>query len=229
MRSSVPIGLLVFLTAPLVARGAEPLAAWIRAEPPGRAAMATGGGAPVEASPAVDFGLAPGQSLHAILRTSLGVIDCTLATDDAPGSVKAFVDLARGLRPWVDPRSGAEVIRPLYDGTLFHRVIPGFLIQGGDPTGTGAGGPGFSIPDELGPESRFDGPGVLAFANRGPNTNGSQFFVTDGPAHHLDGRYTRLGICGNLPVIAAIARVPRGEANRPVQPPVLRAVEIAAR
>jgi peptidyl-prolyl cis-trans isomerase A (cyclophilin A) len=177
----------------------------------------------------VDFGLAPGQSLHAVLRTSLGAIDCTLNVDEAPVSVRIFVDLARGLRPWVDPRTGAEVLRPLYDGTVFHRVIPGFLIQGGDPTGTGAGGPGFSIPDEIGAERQFDRPGLLALANRGPNTNGSQFFVTDGPAHHLDGRYTRLGTCTNLDVVAAIARVPRGERNRPVSPPVLRAVEIAAR
>lgn len=211
---------------PATALGAQPLAVWLR---DARSTPAAGGGAEVAPAAAVDFGLPAGHHLHAILRTSLGAIDCVLATDDAPWSVKAFVDLARGVRPWIDPRTGASVSRPLYDGTLFHRVIPGFLVQGGDPTGTGAGGPGFSLADELGAASRFDKAGILGLANRGPNTGGSQFFVTAGPAHHLDGRYTRLGECGNLDVVERIAGTPRGERNRPVTPVVLRNVEIVTR
>lgn len=173
--------------------------------------------------------VAPGEVLFATLRTSRGAIECELAHEAAPYSVRTFVELARGVREWVDPRSGARVMRPLYNGTLFHRVLPGFLVQGGDPGGTGTGGPGFSYPDEIAGEAIFDRAGILALANRGPNTNGSQFFVTAGPAHHLDGRYTRLGLCGDLDVIDQIARVPRGEGNRPVEPVVLRSVEIVAR
>ncbi len=120
-------------------------------------------------------------------------------------------------------------MRPLYNGTLFHRVVPGFLVQGGDPGGTGTGGPGFSYPDEIAGDAIFDRAGILGLANRGPNTNGSQFFVTAGPAHHLDGRYTRLGLCGDLDVIEQIAAAPRGDGNRPVDPVVLRRVEIVAR
>lgn len=218
--------LLFFILLPLPAGAAQPLAVWLREVRTVPAASGGGEEAP-EAGP--DFGLAPGQRLHALFRTSLGTIDCVLAPEDAPWSVKAFVDLARGTRPWVDPRTGVSVTRPLYDGTLIHRVIPGFLLQGGDPTGTGAGGPGFSMADELGPASRFDKAGVLGLANRGPNTGGSQFFVTAGPAHHLDGRYTRLGECGDLDVVARIAGAPRGEGNRPVTPVVLRTVEIVTR
>jgi peptidyl-prolyl cis-trans isomerase A (cyclophilin A) len=141
----------------------------------------------------------------------------------------AFTQLARGERAWIDPRDGQPTQRPLYDGTIFHRVIPGFLIQGGDPTGTGVGGPGFTLPDEIGGSSVFEAAGALGMATRGPNTAGSQFFITDGPAHHLDGHYTRLGTCTNHEVIHALASVPRGERNRPVQNVVLRTVEIVVR
>ncbi len=176
-----------------------------------------------------DFGLAPGQSLYAKFVTTAGSFSCLLSHEGAPISVRAFVDLARGERAWRDPRSGVDTLRPLYAGTLFHRIIPGFLVQGGDPTGTGTGGPGFSLADENTSVSSFDRAGILAFANRGPNSNGSQFFVTDGPARHLDGRYTVLGLCAGEEVIARIAAAPRGERDRPVRPVVLTRVEISRR
>lgn len=179
-------------------------------------------------APTPDLSLLPGQALHAIFRTSLGNIDCTLAIAEAPNTVVHFVRLARGHLEWIEPRTGEPTFRRLYDGTLFHRVIPGFLIQGGDPTGSGTGGPGFSLPDEISPMAVFDRAGLLGFATRGPNTGGSQFFLTAGPARHLDGRYTRLGSCDNLAVITAIATVPRGEGNRPVRDVVLRALEVVA-
>ena len=204
----------------------QPLAVWLKASRP-TIQVETGEDLPLP--PVPNFGLLPGQSLHAVLRTSLGSLDCVLATEGAPNSVKAFVDLARGTLAWRNPRTGSSETHPLYDGTLFHRVVPGFLIQGGDPTGTGTGGPGFSMPDEIGTDATFDRAGILGLANRGPNTNGSQFFVTDGPAHHLNGRYTRLGACADIEVIERIARVPRGQRDRPVKAVVLRSVEIVAR
>ncbi|GDX79624.1 hypothetical protein LBMAG42_14350 [Deltaproteobacteria bacterium] len=232
MRSSGSIFVLILILLPAVARAGQPLAVWLKETGPRSPSnTATGGAASEAPTPAAqpDFGLLPGQALHAVLRTSLGAVDCTLAHQTAPYSVKVFVDLARGALPWTDPRTGQLTTNPLYDGTIFHRVIPGFLVQGGDPTGTGTGGPGFSVPDEIGVDAQFDRAGLMGFANRGPNTNGSQFFVTDGPAHHLDGRYTRLGTCGNADVIEKIARVPRGERDRPVVAVVLRSVVIVAK
>lgn len=223
--------IVVVTLAPAAAAAAEPgsarsLAVWLRDARAPAPELATG--VPAEAPPTAPL-VAPGQRLHALLRTGLGTIDCTLEHESAPYSVRAFVDLARGVRPWIDPDTGEAVARPLYDGTLFHRVVPGFLVQGGDPTGTGTGGPGFVLADEVGVESRFDRAGVLGLAHRGPNTGGSQFFITAGPAHHLDGRYTRLGVCGDLDVVASIAGAPRGERDRPARPVVLRRVEIVAR
>ncbi|MBM4392490.1 MAG: peptidylprolyl isomerase [Deltaproteobacteria bacterium] len=175
--------------------------------------------------PVPDLGLAPGERLVAVLVTSLGDVRCTLDHAASPVSVANFVALARGEREWVDPIDGESTRRPLYDGTLFHRVVPGFLVQGGDPSGTGTGGPGYSVVDEAA-GSVFDRAGILALANRGPNTGGSQFFVTLGPARHIDGRYTPLGTCASLAVLERIAAVPRGERNRPLAPPVLRSVRI---
>ncbi len=209
---------------PQPAWAGEVLAAWVR-EPRQAAPLASGaGGSDREA--ADDFGLAPGQALHARFVTTAGSFSCRLAHEDAPVAVRAFVDLARGARAWRDPRTGQPTNRPLYDGTIFHRVIPGFMIQGGDPTGTGTGGPGFTLADENVSLSRFNGAGVLALATRGPNSGGSQFFITDGAAHHLDGRYTVLGACSDLHVVTRIAEAPRGERDRPVRPVVLNRVEI---
>jgi peptidyl-prolyl cis-trans isomerase A (cyclophilin A) len=219
---------LLLLLLPRPATAGEALAAWMKDVRATTAVRPLPEGA-LALPPGEDFGLGPGQALHARFVTSVGSFSCRLAHDDAPVSVRTFVDLARGERAWIDPFTGLPTSRPLYEGTIFHRVIPGFLVQGGDPTGTGTGGPGFTTPDENPSVSRFDGPGVLALANRGPNANGSQFFVTDGAAHHLDGRYTVLGFCSDVSVIARIASAPRGERNRPVRPVVLERVEISVR
>lgn len=224
VRTSGIILVAVFCTAGAAHAGPS-VAAWIA--PSTLAPIPSSPTSPLPATP--DFGLAPGQALYAAIVTTAGTIQCKLATEIAPVSVATFVGLARGERPWIDPRSGRTTQRPLYEGTIIHRVVPEFLIQGGDPTGTGTGGPGFVIPDEIGVESVFERRGVLGLANRGPNTNGSQFFVTDGPAHHLDGRYTRIGLCSSESVVRRIAASPRGQKNRPVDPVVVQRVEIEAR
>lgn len=210
---------------PLVARNGEVLARVTAAGRP--SPQAEERVAPSEAPP--EFGLADGQSLRAIFRTTLGTIECTLETERSPRTIQAFVALANGTRGWTEPQSGEETTRPLYENTLIHRVIPGFLIQGGDPTGTGTGGPGFTIPDENTAGAVFDQPGVLGLATRGPHTGGSQFFITAGPARHLDGRFTRMGTCTNLGVLTTIAAVPRNERNRPVRDVILRGVEVVAK
>ena len=131
--------------------------------------------------------------IHATFATSLGDIVVRLMPDRAPKTVENFVALAEGTKEWSDPSSGQKVKRPLYDGTVFHRVIPDFMIQGGDPLGNGTGGPGYRFADEIGPANRFDRPGLLAMANAGPNTNGSQFFITEIPTPWLDRGHTIFG------------------------------------
>jgi peptidyl-prolyl cis-trans isomerase A (cyclophilin A) len=133
------------------------------------------------------------ESITATFQTSLGEIVVKLLPEKAPKTVANFVGLAEGTREWKDPSSGQTVKRPLYDGTMFHRVIPDFMIQGGDPLGTGTGGPGYRFEDEIGPDNRFDRPGLLAMANAGPNTNGSQFFITEVPTPHLNRGHTIFG------------------------------------
>src|SRR6185369_7726959 len=117
------------------------------------------------------------QTLRALLKTSMGDITCELYPDKAPMTVDNFIGLATGTKEWRNPASHAKMHKPLYDGTIFHRVINGFMIQGGDPLGNGAGDPGYSFKDEFNSSLRFDQPGRLAMANSGPNTNGSQFFI----------------------------------------------------
>ncbi len=130
---------------------------------------------------------------YATFKTSLGDIVVKLLPEKAPKTVENFVALAEGTKEWKDPRSGQTVKKPLYDGTVFHRVIPGFMIQGGDPLGTGTGGPGYKFADEIGPDNNFSKPGLLAMANSGPNTNGSQFFITEVPTPHLNRGHTIFG------------------------------------
>ena len=130
------------------------------------------------------------EELFATLRTSLGGIEVRLFPNHAPKTVRNFVELAEGGREWTDPRTGKPTTRPLYAGTIFHRVIPNFMIQGGDPLGTGRGGPGYRFADECHPELAFTRPYLLAMANAGPNTNGSQFFVTVAPTKWLTGKHT---------------------------------------
>lgn len=172
-------------------------------------------------------GLAGQGALVATIQTSQGALDCRLYEDRAPITVANFVGLARGLRPFRGPE-GAWIKRPAYDDGVFHRVIKGFMIQGGDFKKTGKGDPGYVIPDEVWPGARHDRRGLLCMANRGPNTNGMQFFITDGAAPHLDRGYTIFGECGPESVIEALASVPvRGD--QPLEPPAIRSVTVARR
>jgi len=163
--------------------------------------------------------------LVATITTSEGRIRCRLFEERAPITVANFVGLARGMKPWVHPDSGKlRTDRRFYDGLTFHRLIPGFLIQGGDPTGSGTGGPGYRIPDEFHESLSHDRPGILSMANRGPNTGGSQFFITLSAATHLDRRHTIFGECRDLDVVRALARLPADAQNRPEDPPTIESV-----
>ncbi|MFN7146581.1 MAG: peptidylprolyl isomerase [Myxococcota bacterium] len=175
------------------------------------------------------LGLTEGKKLHATLRTSLGDIRCVLRPEQAPETVANFVGLATGERKWTDPKTGQETTKPLYDGTIFHRVIPEFMIQGGDPLGKGTGGPGYDFADEVGDFTRFDKPGLLAMANSGPDTNGSQFFITEGTPSHLNGRHTIFGDCEDLDVVKKIARVKTGRNDKPVEDVVIKTITIEAK
>jgi peptidyl-prolyl cis-trans isomerase A (cyclophilin A) len=166
-----------------------------------------------------------GHVFIATLETSLGDVRCILDHEHAPATVQNFVELARGTRVWTDPTSGRPMHRPLYDGTIFHRVIPDFMIQGGDPRGDGTGGPGWAIPDE-GDRNHFARAGKLAMANSGPNTAGSQFFITTVPTPWLDDQHTVFGDCGNPEVVERIAAVPRDQNDRPETPVILKHVRI---
>jgi peptidyl-prolyl cis-trans isomerase A (cyclophilin A) len=157
--------------------------------------------------------------LYATITTSMGPITVKLFEKEAPVTVKNFIDLAKGRKSWKDQKTGAMVRRPLYAGTIFHRVIPGFMIQGGDPTGTGAGDPGFVIPDEFAPTLKFDVPGRLAMANAGPKTGNCQFFIGEVPTPHLNGLHTIFGqVVQNMELVGKIARVPRGANDKPTTP-----------
>ncbi|WP_394834162.1 peptidylprolyl isomerase [Pendulispora rubella] len=169
--------------------------------------------------------------LYARFVTSVGNIVLELAETKAPNTVKNFVGLATGTQEWTDPRREAKgAVRkgvPLYDGTIFHRVIPGFMIQGGDPKGEGTGGPGYDFADEFHPELKHDRPGVLSMANAGPGTNGSQFFITEGPTPHLNGRHSVFGhTVAGLELVKKITNSPRGRNDRPNTDIVVQKVEI---
>jgi peptidyl-prolyl cis-trans isomerase A (cyclophilin A) len=153
----------------------------------------------------------------AIITTSMGKITVTLFKDKAPLTVDNFTGLATGKKEWTDPKSGKKMKgKSLYAGTIFHRVIPGFMVQGGDPLGQGIGGPGYQFQDEVGPLDSFAKPGILAMANAGPNTNGSQFFITVAPTEHLNGRHTIFGeVTGGMDVVNKIANVARNAMDRP--------------
>jgi len=170
---------------------------------------------------------AASQPVQAIFETTLGNINCTLFPDKAPVTVDNFIGLATGAKDWKNPSSGANMHnKPLYDGTVFHRVIPNFMIQGGDPLGNGTGGPGYSFRDEQS-DLTFNVAGRLAMANSGPNTNGSQFFITEVPTPHLDGHYNIFGQCDNNDLVKQIARMPTDPRNdRPFNPVKITHVKI---
>jgi peptidyl-prolyl cis-trans isomerase A (cyclophilin A) len=164
-----------------------------------------------------------------IIDTSMGRITCQFFQQQAPKTVANFIGLAQGTKDWTDPTSKRmQHNKPLYDGTTFHRVIPGFMIQGGDPTGTGMGDPGYTFEDELDPNLNFDVPGRLAMANSGPNTDGSQFFVTEQAVESLNQHYTIFGQCdeSSVLVVKTIARVERDGNDKPVTPVTLKKVTI---
>jgi len=160
--------------------------------------------------------------------TNRGIFKARLMPDHAPKTVANFVELATGGRTWKDPRDGSDKNEPLYNGTIFHRVIPDFMVQGGDPTGTGMGGPGYTFEDEVpagGPS--FDRKGLLAMANAGPNTNGSQFFVTVAATPWLTGKHTIFGeVTEGMEVVEAISTTATGAQDKPAEDVVIERIEI---
>jgi peptidyl-prolyl cis-trans isomerase A (cyclophilin A) len=168
------------------------------------------------------------NTLTATLRTNRGTVVVRLLPDHAPKTVRNFVGLADGTKEWTDPRTGKTSGGTLYQGTIFHRVIPDFMIQGGDPLGTGTGGPGYQFADEFHPDLAFDRPYLLAMANAGPGTNGSQFFITTAPTPWLTGKHTIFGeVTQGSEVVDEISRVPTGRGDRPLEDVVLESVEIS--
>jgi len=165
---------------------------------------------------------------YAVLNTSEGTIVCRLFEKDAPKTVQNFTDLAEGKREWTHPVTHMKSKDRLYDNTIFHRVIPEFMIQGGDPAGTGFGGPGYQFEDETkGSSHKFDKPGKLAMANAGPNTNGSQFFITLAPTSWLTGKHTIFGeVLEGQDVAQKIVGVPRNRQDKPNKDVVLKSVVI---
>lgn len=168
-----------------------------------------------------------GRTMSAVIETSLGKIVIKLFEKEAPKTVANFVDLAKGTKEWLDPKTGQKVKKPFYDGLIFHRVIPGFMIQGGCPLGNGTGSPGYRFEDEFSPQLQFDRLGLLAMANSGPGTNGSQFFITTVPTPHLNNRHTIFGeVTLGQDVVVAIGNVPRGAQDRPLTPVILKKIII---
>jgi len=195
-------------------------------------------GAPASPAPSQDIPDAPQATPEATtvpngpfvaMDTSMGRITCQFYQKQAPNAVANFIALAEGTKDWTDPATKKVMHhKPYYDGTIFHRVIPQFMIQGGDPTGTGMGDPGYVFDDEFDPGLNFDRAGRLAMANSGPNTNGSQFFITEQASDFLDQHYTLFGQCddASVAVVKTIARVPRDSNDRPLTPVVLKKVTI---
>lgn len=168
----------------------------------------------------------PGVYAH--FETSEGNFTARLFDQEAPETVGNFVGLADGSKPWTDPRTGRAAEGPLYDGIVFHRIIDGFMIQGGDPLGRGTGGPGYTFGDEFHPDRRHDKPGVLSMANAGPGTNGSQFFITLAPTPHLDDRHSVFGeVIEGLDIVQAIGKVKTSKpGDRPLTDVVINTIRI---
>ena len=168
--------------------------------------------------------------VYAQFVTSEGHFTVRLYDEEAPKTVENFVGLAEGTKEWSDPRTNQKVKRPYYDDTIFHRVIDGFMIQGGDPLGQGIGGPGYNFADEFHPKLRHNKPGILSMANRGPNTNGGQFFITLGPTPHLDDRHSVFGeVVEGMDVVRKIGSTRTGERDRPVNDIVIKSIKIERR
>jgi peptidyl-prolyl cis-trans isomerase A (cyclophilin A) len=170
--------------------------------------------------------------LYAVMTTNMGAIVLKLYEKEAPETVKNFVGLASGTKTWTDPKTGKKVKKPFFNGLTFHRVIPGFMIQGGDPLGNGSGGPGYEFANEYHPTLKHDRPGRLSMANAGPDTNGSQFFITVAPYPSLDQERPRMGysifgqVVEGMPVAIRISEVPRNHDDKPLKPVVIQSVKI---
>ncbi len=171
--------------------------------------------------------LEPGDGIYAVIETSMGQIICKLFPDKAPIGVENFVGLAEGTKEFTDPKTGKKTKRRYYDGLTFHRVIPDFMVQGGDPLGTGTGGPGFKFKNEVSKDLSFDQPGRLAYANAGPDTNGSQFFITHKATPWLNGGYTIFGqAIKGQDVVDAMGAVSRNKRDAPLDPIYMNSVSI---
>ena len=167
------------------------------------------------------------MSTYAHFETTLGKFTVELFEAKAPKTVANFAGLAEGTKEWKHPKTAERHKTPFYDGIMFHRVISGFMIQGGDPLGQGHGGPGYQFEDEFHPDLRHDRVGILSMANAGPNTNGSQFFITLGPTPHLDRKHTVFGaVVAGLDVVQQIGRVPTDKNDRPLTPVVIKKITI---
>jgi peptidyl-prolyl cis-trans isomerase A (cyclophilin A) len=167
------------------------------------------------------------ETLTATLRTNQGTVVIRLFPDHAPKTVRNFVELAEGGKQWTDPGTGRPTTSKLYDGTVFHRVIPDFMIQGGDPLGTGRGGPGYKFADEIHPDLGFSRPYLLAMANSGPGTNGSQFFITVGATPWLNGKHTIFGeVIEGAEVVDLISRMKTGSQDRPAEDVTIESVTV---
>ena len=168
--------------------------------------------------------------VYAQFDTTEGTFTVRLFHEEAPKTVENFVGLAEGTKEWTDPRTNKKVKQPYYNGIIFHRVIDGFMIQGGDPLGQGIGGPGYNFADEFHPKLRHNKAGILSMANRGPNTNGGQFFITLGPTPHLDDRHSIFGeVVEGLDVVRKIGGTATGPADKPLKDIVIRSVTIQRR
>lgn len=168
-------------------------------------------------APTMEAKLKPGVYAH--FTTPLGAFTIRLFDDKAPKTVANFVGLAEGTKEWTDPKTGRKVTRPYYEGLIFHRIIDGFMIQGGDPLGVGTGGPGYKFEDEFHKDLRHSKEGILSMANAGPNTNGGQFFITLGPTPHLDNHHSVFGeVVEGMDVVKKIGKVPKGPGDRPITP-----------
>jgi peptidyl-prolyl cis-trans isomerase A (cyclophilin A) len=167
------------------------------------------------------------MAVYADFVTSEGNFTIRLFDKEVPNTVANFVGLAEGTKEWTDPRTNQKSQQPYYDGIIFHRVIDGFMIQGGDPLGKGIGGPGYKFADEFHPSLRHSKPGILSMANAGPNTNGGQFFITLGPTPHLDNRHSVFGeVDSGMDVVRKIGSTKTGAQDRPVKDVVIQSVKI---
>ena len=168
--------------------------------------------------------------VYAQFVTSEGNFTVRLFDEEAPKTVENFVGLAEGTKQWTDPKTNQKVTRPYYDGVIFHRVIDGFMVQSGDPLGQGIGGPGYAFNDEFHPKLRHSKAGILSMANRGPNTNGGQFFITLGSTPHLDDRHSVFGeVTEGMDVVRKIGSTATGPQDRPVKPIVIETIKIERR